>query len=60
MANCLPYAANDYNLAVALIIPDKPDKATRRTFVQAVSDGLNQGRASIPVQPGSSFDVCQQ
>jgi hypothetical protein len=53
MANHLPYAAEDYDLAAALIIPDEPDEETRRTFLQqAVPDGWNKGCASIPSQPG--------
>jgi hypothetical protein len=39
MANCLPYAAEDYDLAEALIIPDEPDEETRRTFRQSWTGG---------------------
>jgi hypothetical protein len=52
MANRLQYAAEDYDLAAALIIPDEPDEETRRAFVQAVPDSMNKGRESIPAQPG--------
>jgi hypothetical protein len=52
MANRLSYAAEDYDLATALIIPDKPDEEIRRSFVRAVPDSLNKGRESISAQPG--------
>jgi hypothetical protein len=52
MANRLQYHEENYELAQSIGLPDEPDEAVVASFVQAVADDKNPGRASSPEHPG--------